>query len=155
MNKRVVVALGGNAILQPKQAGTAEVQFENVYNTCVQLAALIEAGYQLVITHGNGPQVGNILLQNEEAKDKIPPMPLDVCGSQTRIRLHDSTVDEKPASPAPCGDNFTKSWWIPATALFKTPQSLSAPFTLSNKLRSSWPKRVILWLKTADGAGAG
>lgn len=84
MNKRVVVALGGNAILQPKQAGTAEVQFENVYNTCVQLAALIEAGYQLVITHGNGPQVGNILLQNEEAKDKIPPMPLDVCGSQTQ-----------------------------------------------------------------------
>jgi len=84
MSKRVVVALGGNAILQPKQVGTAEVQFENVVNTCIQLADLIKAGYQLVITHGNGPQVGNILLQNEEAKDKIPPMPLDICGSQTQ-----------------------------------------------------------------------
>jgi len=84
MSKRVVAALGGNAILQPKQSGTAEIQFENVYNTCVQLADLIGEGYQLIITHGNGPQVGNILLQNEEAKAKVPPMPLDICGAQTQ-----------------------------------------------------------------------
>lgn len=84
MSKRVVVALGGNAILQPKQAGTAEIQFENVRGTCAQLADLINQGYQVVITHGNGPQVGNILLQNEEAKAKVPPMPLDICGSQTQ-----------------------------------------------------------------------
>lgn len=84
MKKRVVVALGGNAILQPKQAGTAALQFENVLNTCRQLSHLINEGYQLVITHGNGPQVGNILLQNEAAKDKIPPMPLDICGAQTQ-----------------------------------------------------------------------
>ena len=84
MNKRVVIALGGNAILQPKQAGTAEIQIENVNNTCRQLAGLIEQGYQLVITHGNGPQVGNVLLQNEEAKAKVPPMPLDICGAQTQ-----------------------------------------------------------------------
>lgn len=84
MNKRVVAALGGNAILQPRQSGTAEIQFENVRSTCAQLADLIRQGYQLVITHGNGPQVGNILLQNEEAKAKVPPMPLDVCGSQTQ-----------------------------------------------------------------------
>lgn len=84
MNKRIVVALGGNAILQPRQAGTAEVQYANIVETCQQLAALTKAGHQLVITHGNGPQVGNILLQNEEAKDKVPPMPLDVCGAQTQ-----------------------------------------------------------------------
>lgn len=84
MSKRVVVALGGNAILQPKQSGTAEIQFENVRNTCAQLADLIKEGYQLVITHGNGPQVGNILLQNEEAKSVVPPFPLDICGSQTQ-----------------------------------------------------------------------
>lgn len=84
MNKRIVVALGGNAILQPKQEGTADVQFTNVINTCKQLATFIKAGHQLVITHGNGPQVGNILLQNEEAKDKVPAMPLDVCGAQTQ-----------------------------------------------------------------------
>lgn len=84
MSKRVVIALGGNAILQPKQSGTAAIQFENVRNTCRQLAELINDGYQLVITHGNGPQVGNILLQNEEAKAKVPPMPLDICGSETQ-----------------------------------------------------------------------
>jgi carbamate kinase len=84
MSKRVVVALGGNAILQPKQSGTSEIQFENVRNTCAQLADLITDGYQLIITHGNGPQVGNILLQNEEAKAVVPPMPLDICGSQTQ-----------------------------------------------------------------------
>ena len=84
MSKRVVVALGGNAILQPKQAGTSEIQLENVRNTCTQLADLITQGYQLIITHGNGPQVGNILLQNEEAKSVVPPMPLDICGSQTQ-----------------------------------------------------------------------
>jgi carbamate kinase len=84
MYKRVVVALGGNAILQPKQAGTAENQFDNIRDTCAQLASLIDKGYQLVITHGNGPQVGNVLLQNEEAKAKVPPMPLDICGAQTQ-----------------------------------------------------------------------
>lgn len=84
MNKRVVIALGGNAILQPKQSGTAAIQLENVRNTCQQLADLTHQGYQLVITHGNGPQVGNILLQNEEAEAKVPPMPLDVCGAQTQ-----------------------------------------------------------------------
>ena len=87
MNKRVVVALGGNAILQPGQGGTAEAQLENVRATCAQLAGLIKAGCQLVITHGNGPQVGNILLQNEAAKSKVPPMPLDICGAQTQGQI--------------------------------------------------------------------
>lgn len=84
MPKRVVVALGGNAILQPKQQGTAADQLTNVVNTCIQLADLIKQGYQLVVTHGNGPQVGNILLQNEEAKAKVPALPLDFCGAQTQ-----------------------------------------------------------------------
>jgi carbamate kinase len=84
MTKRVVVALGGNAILQPKQAGTAENQFRAVQQTCAQLADMIKEGYQVVITHGNGPQVGNILLQNDEAKNIVPPFPLDVCGAQTQ-----------------------------------------------------------------------
>jgi carbamate kinase len=83
---RMVVALGGNAILQPKQAGTIEDQIENVRRTCVELAELISAGHEVIVTHGNGPQVGNILLQNEEAYRAagIPAMPLDVCGSQTQ-----------------------------------------------------------------------
>jgi len=83
---RIVVALGGNAILQRNQAGTIEEQLENVSKTCVQLAAIVAAGHEIVVTHGNGPQVGNLLLQNEEAfrSAGIPPMPLDVCGAESQ-----------------------------------------------------------------------
>ncbi|MGB9866792.1 MAG: carbamate kinase [Bacillota bacterium] len=84
MVARVVVALGGNAILQPRQRGTYEEQLENVRLTCTQIASMIQLGHEVVITHGNGPQVGNILIQNEEAAAIVPPMPLDVCGAQSQ-----------------------------------------------------------------------
>lgn len=83
---RIVVALGGNAILKPKQIGTIEEQIENVSLTANQIAEMVFRGYEVIVTHGNGPQVGNILLQNEEAYKAagIPAMPLDVCGSQSQ-----------------------------------------------------------------------
>jgi len=81
----VVIALGGNAILQPGQRGTFEEQMENVHVTCEQLAQMVLSGkYKIVVTHGNGPQVGNILLQNEAAKDVAAPMPLFVCGAESQ-----------------------------------------------------------------------
>jgi len=80
----VVVALGGNAILQRGQKGTAEEQLENVRQTARSIVALIRQGYDVVITHGNGPQVGIILLQNEEASRVVPPMPLYVCGAESQ-----------------------------------------------------------------------
>ncbi|NLY54591.1 MAG: carbamate kinase [Firmicutes bacterium] len=85
--KKVVVALGGNAILQAGQAGTVEQQLANIDQAAGQIAAMIMAGYRVVITHGNGPQVGNILLQNEKASDLVPAMPLDVCGAQTQGQI--------------------------------------------------------------------
>lgn len=84
MSKTIVVALGGNAILQPKQKGTYENQLENVRTSSKFLAKLIKDGYKLVVTHGNGPQVGNILRQNEEAEDVVPPMPLDVLNGESQ-----------------------------------------------------------------------
>ena len=85
VKKTVVVALGGNAILQPGQKGTFEEQMENVRLTCEQLAHMVESGkYRVVVTHGNGPQVGNILLQNEVGKDVAAPMPLYVCGAESQ-----------------------------------------------------------------------
>lgn len=78
------MALGGNAIIRPKQRGTYDEQYHNIRNTCVQIASMIERGYEVVLTHGNGPQVGNILIQNEEAAALVPPMPLDVCGAQSQ-----------------------------------------------------------------------
>lgn len=81
------MALGGNAILKHKDKGTAEEQLENVRRTCERLVGLIQDGYVLAITHGNGPQVGDIVLKNELSKDVLPPMPLDVCGAQSQGML--------------------------------------------------------------------
>jgi carbamate kinase len=85
VKKTVVVALGGNAILQPGQKGTFEEQMSNVHLTCEQLTHMVESGkYRIVVTHGNGPQVGNILLQNEVGKDVAAAMPLFVCGAESQ-----------------------------------------------------------------------
>ncbi len=83
----VVVALGGNAILQAGQRGTAAEQMANVRTTAFEIANLVAAGWRVVVTHGNGPQVGNILLQNEEAQHTVPPMPLDICGAESQGML--------------------------------------------------------------------
>ena len=82
--KTVVVALGGNAILQPKQKGTIEEQRYNVEMSAKSIVKLIQEGYRVVIAHGNGPQVGNILLQNAAAREQVPAMPLDVCGAESQ-----------------------------------------------------------------------
>lgn len=81
---RILVALGGNAILKHGERGTAEDQFENVKATSKHLARLILRGDHIAITHGNGPQVGDILLRNELAKNALPTMPLDVCGAESQ-----------------------------------------------------------------------
>lgn len=80
----IVVALGGNAIAGPKGAGTFAEQYAQVNAACVAIAGLVQAGHRIVVTHGNGPQVGNILLQNERCRDLTPPMPLDACGAQSQ-----------------------------------------------------------------------
>jgi len=86
--KVTVIALGGNAILQPGQQGTFEEQTANVELACRQLVQMVLSGkYKIVITHGNGPQVGNILLQNEAGKDVAAPMPLDVCGAESQGQI--------------------------------------------------------------------
>ena len=87
MKKRILVALGGNAIKQAHEKGTAEEQFRNVRRTCTHLIKLIKMGYELIITHGNGPQVGNLMIQQEEAIQKIPPQPLDVLGAMTQGQI--------------------------------------------------------------------
>jgi carbamate kinase len=79
--KLAVVALGGNALLRGEQIGTIEEQEQNTYDTLKNVIRLVREGYDLVITHGNGPQVGNILMRNDAGEEtyKIPQMPLDVC----------------------------------------------------------------------------
>lgn len=81
MKKIAVVALGGNALLRENEAGTIEQQELNTTETLENLIFLLRQGFELVITHGNGPQVGNILMRNEAGQQlyNIAPMPLDVC----------------------------------------------------------------------------
>jgi carbamate kinase len=81
--KTFVIALGGNCILRAGQRGTIEEQYENLQRTADQLLGLLSSGSRIVITHGNGPQVGNLLLASTMAKDTVPPMPLDICVAAT------------------------------------------------------------------------
>ena len=86
-NPRVVIALGGNAIAPPGTGGTAEQQRRNIGEAMERVASLVAGGYEVVLTHGNGPQVGNLLLKNDLAKDVVPPMPLDWCVAQTQATI--------------------------------------------------------------------
>ena len=83
----MVVALGGNAIARAGAAPTAVVQREQIATAVVPLMDLVAAGHRLVVTHGNGPQVGDVLIQNEEAAAVVPPLPLDTCGAETQGML--------------------------------------------------------------------
>ncbi len=84
LNSTLVIALGGNALLDSKSKGTIEEREAAAERTAKQLIDIIDSDYNIIITHGNGPQVGNILIQNEEASDKVPPLPLDVCVAETQ-----------------------------------------------------------------------
>ena len=81
--KLAVVAFGGNALLRPEDRGTQEEQIARARQAARWLAEIVRHGYRLIVVHGNGPQVGNILIQAEEASTKIPPQSLDVCVAQT------------------------------------------------------------------------
>lgn len=77
--KRVVVALGGNAAYPPTIKGTADEQLVLMRQVCAHLVEIVRAGWQLVLTHGNGPVVGNILYRMARTAGELPPMPMDVC----------------------------------------------------------------------------
>ena len=82
--KRIVIALGGNALQEAGKPATAESQLEVVEKTSEYIADIIESGYDVVLAHGNGPQVGRIVLQNEYASAVTPAMPFDVCGAMSQ-----------------------------------------------------------------------
>lgn len=94
--KSLLIAFGGNALIQKGQVGTAEEQFENLKIPMVQIARL-SADHRIVLTHGNGPQVGNLMIQQESCPD-LPRMPLEVLVAQTQGQIGymiESTLDEE------------------------------------------------------------
>src|SRR5438445_3407869 len=84
---KLVVAIGGNALQPAGETADAAAQRRRIEVTASRLTDLAAAGHDLVLTHGNGPQVGNILLQNEETRHLVPPMPLDVCGAESQALI--------------------------------------------------------------------
>lgn len=94
---RVVAAVGGNAIYPPSIHGLAEEQLEIMSGVCAHFVRIIEAGYQLVLTHGNGPVVGNILFRMTKAAGELPPMPMDICVAHSQggigYMLHQSLTN--------------------------------------------------------------
>jgi len=79
-----VVAFGGNALLRPEDSGETPTQLERARSAVRHLLPVLNRGYELIVVHGNGPQVGNLLLQAEVAAERVPPQSLDVCVAQTQ-----------------------------------------------------------------------
>lgn len=83
MERLAIVSIGGNTIIRRGEKGTIEEQFEHTRAVMAHVADLLGRGYRIVITHGNGPIVGNIVIRNEAAKNTIPPMPLYICDADS------------------------------------------------------------------------
>ena len=84
MSEKIVIALGGNALQSGKDQPTADAQLKVVRETSEKIAQICKKGYEIAVVHGNGPQVGRILLASETAKDVTPVMPFDVCGAMSQ-----------------------------------------------------------------------
>ncbi len=95
---RVVVALGGNAMIGPDGSATPMAQRHAIAAAMAPVADLVAAGHEVVLTHGNGPQVGNILVKNELAASVVPPVPLDWCGAQTQATIGFTMLDTLEAA---------------------------------------------------------
>lgn len=128
------MALGGNAILQPKQAGTFDEQYRNILAASDAILHLLKEGNQVIIVHGNGPQVGNVLIQNEEASAVVPPQPLHACVASTQGQLgymiqHAlSDTLQQAGIPKPVVTVITRSEVDPADPAFANPTKPIGPF---------------------------
>lgn len=100
---RVVIALGGNAMTGPDGSATPGAQRDAIAAACRHVAAVVATGVQVVLTHGNGPQVGNLLVKNELAAAEVPPVPLDWCVAQTQATIGFTLADELDADLAARG----------------------------------------------------
>src|SRR3712207_2081056 len=97
-SRRVVIALGGNAMTGPDGSATPEAQRNAIREAAGHIADVVASGVQVVLTHGNGPQVGNLLVKNELAAHEVPPVPLDWNVAQTQATIGFTVADELDAA---------------------------------------------------------
>jgi carbamate kinase len=96
--RRVVIALGGNAMTGPDGSATPGAQRKAIAEAAGHIADVVASGVEVVLTHGNGPQVGNLLVKNELAAHEVPPVPLDWCVAQTQATIAFTLTDELDAA---------------------------------------------------------
>src|SRR3954470_22077241 len=101
--RRVVIALGGNAMTGPDGSATPGAQRDAIASAAEHVAAVVATGAEVVLTHGNGPQVGNLLVKNELAAHEVPPVPLDWNVAQTQATIGFTLADELDAALAARG----------------------------------------------------
>lgn len=156
--KLAVVAFGGNALLRPEDRGTQEEQIARARQAARWLAEIVRHDYKLIVVHGNGPQVGNILVQAEEASTKIPPQSLDVCVAQTEGSmgfLLQQAIRNRLDSIGIGGDVATILTEVevdPADPAFKRPTKPIGPFF--TRYRAEALERDLGWTMRED-AGHG
>jgi carbamate kinase len=102
-SRRVVIALGGNAMTGPDGSATPGAQRAAIAGATGHIAEVVATGVEVVLTHGNGPQVGNLLVKNELAAHVVPPVPLDWCVAQTQATIGFTLADELDAALAARG----------------------------------------------------
>jgi carbamate kinase len=101
--RRVVIALGGNAMTGPDGSAAPGAQRDAIAGAAQHIADVVAAGAEVVLTHGNGPQVGNLLVKNEMAAHVVPPVPLDWNVAQTQATIAFTLADELDAALAARG----------------------------------------------------
>ena len=125
--RRVVIALGGNAMTGPDGSATPGAQRDAIAQAARHVAAVVATGAEVVLTHGNGPQVGNLLVKNELAAHEVPPVPLDWNVAQTQATIGFTVADELDAALAAAGSAtrtaalVTRTLVDPADPGFTTP----------------------------------
>ena len=136
---RVVIALGGNAMTSPDGSARPEDQIAAIHTAMAATADLIAAGHEVVVTHGNGPQVGNLLVKNELAAAVVPRSPLDWCGAQTQGTIGFTILDELEGAPPNAAVRHRSPPWSAAPA--STPTTRASPIPASRSAaRTSAPR---------------
>ncbi|HSV39127.1 MAG TPA: carbamate kinase [Nocardioidaceae bacterium] len=116
---RIVIALGGNAMTSPDGRARPEDQQAAVESAAQPIADLVAAGHEVLVTHGNGPQVGNLLLKNELAANVVPPVPLDWCGAQTQATIGNLFMNALDAALAERGSDKRTATLVSRTLVNK------------------------------------
>ncbi|HUP48873.1 MAG TPA: carbamate kinase [Thermoanaerobaculia bacterium] len=159
MRKLAVVAFGGNALLRPDDRGTQEEQIARAKQAARWLAEIVRYGYTLIVVHGNGPQVGNILVQAEEASTKVPPQPLDIAVAQTEGSIGfmlQQAIRNRLESIGLGGDVATILTEVevdPADPAFKRPSKPVGPFF--TRYRAEALERDLGWTMREDAGRGG